>query len=99
MKSILGLVLMVNLGSAIHHKSWGAPEEFEARRQELKDSADKTTRLTDQWLRRVDSYDPDIDQEMVSEILNAGKRTEAIRRLTEKKGKMNPWYADFEETN
>ena len=77
----------------------GPAEEFAARRRELKEwGEDKEARLTDKWLRRVDSYDPDIDQEMATEVMNAQKRVEAIRRLKAKKSQINSWYPDFDET-
>ena len=50
-------------------------------------------------MRRVDSYDPDIDQELATEVMNAQKRVEAIRRLKAKKSSINSWYPDYDETS
>ena len=80
------VALALGVAAAINVKSVGPAEEFAARRQELKEwGQDKTAQLTDKWLRRVDNYDPDIDQEMATEVMNAQKRVEAIRRLKAKK--------------
>ena len=66
------LALAMGLSQAIKIESVGPAEEFAARRRELKEwGEDKEARLTDKWLRRVDSYDPDIDQEMATEVMNA----------------------------
>ena len=93
------IALAMGLSQAIKIENMGPAEEFAARKRELKEwGEDKEARLTDKWLRRVDSYDPDIDQEMATEVMNAQKRVEAIRRLKAKKSKINSWYPDFDET-
>ena len=61
MKNLFAIAVLLGLTSAIKHRNWDAPGEFAARRQELKQSGDRTEQLTDKWLRRVDSYDPDLD--------------------------------------
>ena len=99
MKNIFTIAILLGLTASINIKSTYDPAvEFAARKEELKAAGDKTEQLTDKWLRRVDSYDPDIDQEMATEVMNAQKRVEAIRRLKEKKGKINSWYEDYDET-
>ena len=100
MKNILtiGTVLLLSSTTLAINLKYNPAEEFAARKQELKESGDKTEQLTDKWLRRVDSYDPDIDQEMATEVMNAQKRVEAIRRLKEKKAQLNSWYPDYDET-
>ena len=99
MKNIFVLAIFLGAATAINHR-YDPAAEFAARRQELKEiGSNKEDVLTDKWLRRVDSYDPDIDQEMATEVMNAQKRVEAIRRLKAKKGSINSWYADFDETS
>ena len=99
MKNIFALAVLLASTSAIKHRNWDAPGEFALRRQELKEAGnDRTAQITDKWLRRVDSYDPDLDQEMATEVMNAQKRVEAIRRLKAKKASINSWYSDWDET-
>ena len=93
------IALALSASAAINVRTMGPAEEFAARRQELREwGADRTQQITDKWMRRVDSYDPDIDQEMATEVMNAQKRVEAIRRLKAKKAQINSWYPDFDET-
>ena len=35
---------------------------------------------------------------MATEVMNAQKRVEAIRRLKAKKASINSWYSDWDET-
>ena len=35
---------------------------------------------------------------MATEVMNAQKRVEAIRRLKAKKSSINSWYSDWDET-
>ena len=61
MKNIFALAIFIGATAAINLK-YNPREEFEARRKELKEiGSNKEDVLTDKWLRRVDSYDPDID--------------------------------------
>ena len=93
------IALALGVAAAINVQSIGPAEEFAARRKELREwGADRTQQITDKWMRRVDSYDPDIDQEMATEVMNAQKRLEAIRRLKAKKSTINSWYPDYDET-
>ena len=92
------IALALGAAAAVNVQSLGPAEEFAARRQELREwGQDKTAQLTDKWLRRVDGYDPDIDQEMATEIMNASKRVEAIRRLKAKKANTKWWWTHDNE--
>ena len=51
---------------------YGPNDQFNARREELL-KANKD-RLQTQWMNRIDNYDPDLDQEMATDIMNAEKR-------------------------
>ena len=72
------------------------PTEFELRKQELEDA--QKERLTSKWMNRIDNYDPDLDQEMANDVLNASKRDAAIKRLQAKVDSFKlKGYGDWED--
>ena len=68
--------------------------EFNARREELAKA--QQDRLTTQWQNRIDNYDPDIDQEYASMILNAEKRHQQILKLRDRVAKSSWWSPNYE---
>ena len=56
--------------------------EFADRKAEL--ATARKDRLQTAWMNRIDNYDPDLDQEMATDVLNAAKRESTIKRLEKK---------------
>ena len=57
-------------------------QEMADRNTEIKEA--QKEHLTTKWMTRIDNYDPDLDQEMATDVLNAAKRESAIKRLEKK---------------
>ena len=57
-------------------------QEMADRNAEIKEA--QKEHLTSKWMTRIDNYDPDLDQEMATDVLNAAKRESAIKRLEKK---------------
>ena len=57
-------------------------QEMADRKTELEEA--RKEHLTSKWMNRIDNYDPDLDQEMATDVLNASKRESAIKRLQAK---------------
>ena len=57
-------------------------QEMADRNAEIKEA--QKEHLTSKWMNRIDNYDPDLDQEMATDVLNAAKREATIKRLEKK---------------
>ena len=93
MKTTL-IIVLISLVSAI--KICDYPTELELRKTELSDA--QKDHLTNKWMSRIDNYDPNLDQEMANDVLNAAKRDSAIKRLQAKvDGFKMKGYGDWED--
>ena len=91
--NLLALVFLAE-SSALKVQDVNAAQEFEARNRELADAQEN--RLTDKWQGRIDNYDPHLDAEMASGIVDLSRRKGAIIRLKEKLSHLNS-LKDMEE--
>ena len=57
-------------------------QEMADRNAEIKEAHKE--HLTSKWMNRIDNYDPDLDQEMATDVLNNAKRESTIKRLEKK---------------
>merc|ERR1712167_393436 len=75
----------------------GAPslnDEFKARKAELLEA--KENRLETAWQARIDNYDPDLDQDMATDIINAHKAHKQKAILENKLKNMSGFDPDYD---
>ena len=82
---------------AIHIQSL---DEFEDRKAEL--ATLRENELESKWTSRIDNYDPNMDQEMASDVLQNLRRQYAIKKLEDKLANSSPKvfsdFTDFDTT-
>ena len=93
MKLTATLAITVALVQSINIR--GPKDEFAARREELQ--RDHVEKLTDMWSARVDNYDPDLDQEMATEIMNSKKREAQINKLEGELKHLSAWDPEIDD--
>ena len=91
--ALIGLVGAVKISDPAYTRE-SIQGEFDMRKEELKDL--QVNRLTDKWQARIDNYDPDIDQELATDLLNNSKRHASIAALEKKVKGMSPWDGEYE---
>ena len=91
--ALIGLVGAVKISDPAYTRE-SIQGEFDMRKEELKDL--QVNRLTDKWQARIDNYDPDIDQELATDLLNNSRRHAAIAALDAKVKKMSPWDGEYD---